>query len=102
MNVMKPQALKAIVDQCEDVAQVLKSLSHPVRLKVLCQIVEKEKTVGELTDFCEISQSAMSQFLARMKVEGMLQSRREGQHVYYSVSDAKLLKLLRALKEIYC
>lgn len=99
---MKSHSLKAIVEQCEDVSQVLKSLSHPVRLKVLCQVIEQERTVGELTEFCGISQSAMSQFLGRMKVDGMLSARREGHHVYYGVADSKLLKLLKALKEIYC
>ena len=82
-------------------SQVLKSLSHPVRLKILCQVVEGDKTVSELTEFCQISQSAMSQFLGRLKSEGILVSRREGHHVFYQVSDEKLFKLLRALKDIY-
>lgn len=99
---MKTHSLKAIIDECESVSQILKSLSHPVRLKILCQVIEKEKSVGDLTRLCEISQSSMSQFLGRMKEEGMLESRREGHHIYYRISDPKLLKLLRALKEIYC
>lgn len=99
---MKTHSLKAIIDECESVSQILKSLSHPVRLKILCQVIEKEKSVGDLTRLCEISQSSMSQFLGRMKEEGMLESHREGHHIYYRISDPKLLKLLRALKEIYC
>lgn len=99
---MKNQTLKLMIDQCESVSQVLKSLSHPVRLKILCQVIEGDKTVSELTQFCKISQSAMSQFLGRMKSEGILQSRREGQNVFYQVSDPKLIKVLRALKDIYC
>lgn len=93
---------RAIVQQCENVSGVIKSLAHPVRLKILCQLIEGEKTVNELTEFCDISQSAMSQFLGRMKSENMLKSRREGHFVYYSVSDAKLVRLLKAIKEIYC
>lgn len=92
----------AILSKCESVSQVLKSLSHPVRLKVLCQVIEQEKTVSELTEFCEVSQSAMSQFLGRMKEEGILECRREWNQVYYRISDPKLVRLLRALKEIYC
>jgi DNA-binding transcriptional ArsR family regulator len=73
-----------------------------VRLKILCQIMERERSVNELTEFCEISQSAMSQVLSRMKTEGMVVSRREHNFVYYSVADKKVLKLLQAIKEIYC
>lgn len=93
---------KAILDQCESVSQVLKSLSHPVRLKVLCQVIERERTVSELTEFCGISQSAMSQFLGRMKDEGIVESRRDWNQVYYKMADPKLVRLLRAIKEIYC
>lgn len=93
---------KAIVKQCDNVSAVLKSLAHPVRLKILCQIMEKERSVNELTEFCEISQSAMSQFLKRMKDEGIVNSRREQHFVFYSIADKKLVKFLRAIKEIYC
>jgi len=55
-----------------------------------------------LTDFCEITQSAMSQFLLRMKREGLLRSRRERQFVYYRIAESKLVNLLKAMKEIYC
>lgn len=99
-NAMKTTA--SLIKSCTRVSKVMKSLSHPVRLKVLCQLIEGEKTVNELVDFCNISQSAMSQFLARMKAEGMLLSRREGQCIYYRISDSKLVELLRAVKEIYC
>jgi DNA-binding transcriptional ArsR family regulator len=100
--ITKDPDIRAILKKCDDVSQTLKSLSHPVRLKVLCQVIEGERSVNELTEFCEISQSAMSQFLNRMRSEGILKSRREGSHVYYGVADPKLIRLLRAIKEIYC
>ena len=94
--------MKEILRNSESVSHTLKSLSHPVRLKVLCSVLDEEKTVNELTEFCEIPQSAMSQFLLRMKSEGILLSRKEGTFVYYSLADQKLKKLLKAIKEIYC
>ena len=94
--------MKEILEKSSEVSQVLKSLSHPVRLKVLCQVLEGEKTVNELTDFCGIAQSAMSQFLLRMKNEGILASRTEGTHVFYGLADPKIKKLLKSIKEIYC
>lgn len=99
---MNATITKAILKQCDTVSAVLKSLSHPVRLKILCHIMEQERSVNELTDFCEISQSAMSQFLNRMKAEGIVVSRREHNFVFYAVADKKLMKLLQAIKEIYC
>ena len=99
---MNAAATKAILKQCDVVSGILKALSHPVRLKILCHIMEKERSVNELTEFCGISQSAMSQFLNRMKNEGVVVSRREHNFMYYSVADKKLARLLQALKEIYC
>ena len=98
----KENVTKAILGRCEDVSQILRSLSHPVRLKVLCFVMDGEKSVSELTEFCDISQSAMSQFLNRMRAEGIVASRKDGTHVYYSIADSKIVKLLRAIKEIYC
>ena len=99
---MKAKDLKFILEKCDEVSGILKSLSHPVRLKVLCHTMEHERTVNELTEFCGISQSAMSQFLARMKDEGVLSSRRDGTFINYSLADPKLKKLLKAIKDIYC
>lgn len=99
---MKANVTRDLLEKCDEVSSLMKSLSHPVRLKVLCQVMDGERTVGELTDFCEISQSAMSQFLGRMKDEGLLDSRREGTSVYYRIVDPRLGKLLKAVRELYC
>lgn len=99
---MKRTDLNPILEKCEEVSGILKSLSHPVRLKVLCHLMEQERTVNELTEFCGISQSAMSQFLNRMKAEGVLSSRKHGTFVYHGVADPSIKKLLIAIKEIYC
>lgn len=99
---MKDADLTQMVKKCDEVSQLLKSLSHPIRLKVLCHILDGEKTVNELTAFCGISQSAMSQFLSRMKDEGVLNSRREGAYAYYSLGDPRIVKLMKTLKDIFC
>ena len=99
---MKETDVTQMVKKCDEVSQLLKSLSHPVRLKVLCHVLDGEKTVNELTEFCGISQSAMSQFLSRMKDEGVLTSRKEATYSYYSLGDPKIMKLMKALKDIYC
>jgi len=80
----------------------MKSLSHSVRLKILCCLLEQEQSVNTLAETCDISQPAMSQFLKRMKAEGIVSSRREQTFSYYSIADKNLLKLLRAVRDIYC
>jgi ArsR family transcriptional regulator len=99
---MKASDLKKMTERCDEVSGILKALSHPVRLKILCALIDQEKTVNELVDFAGISQSAMSQFLIRLKSEGVLSSRKEGTFVYYTLSDSKLKRLIESLREIFC
>ena len=81
---------------------MMKSLSHPVRLKILSQIAHSDKTVCELAEFCNISQSAMSQFLSRMREEGLIDSKKERTTVYYKVCNIKVHKLMLAINKIFC
>lgn len=93
---------KALFENCEMVSEVLKSLAHPTRLKLLCALIEKPQTVGELTAQCGASQSGTSQFLGRMKLEGVLESTREGNQVRYSIKNQNIKRLIKSLKDIYC
>ena len=97
----KKIALTQLVENCESTAKLLKSLAHPQRLQILCHLSESDKTVGELESLCGASQSAVSQFLGRMKSDGLVGSKREGQFVSYSVADPKVLQLIRALHKIF-
>jgi ArsR family transcriptional regulator len=90
-----------ILDHCDQVCLALKALSHPARLQVLWHLSENEKTVTELVDLCKTSQSAMSQFLTRLKHEELITSRKEGTFVYHGLKDTKLKQLLKVIKEIY-
>lgn len=98
---VKNKVARALLQQCEEVSQMLKSLAHPIRLKILCFLMNGEKSVNELTEFCGISQSAMSQFLNRMRKEKVIASRKEGTFVYYTISNPKVDRILKAIKESY-
>lgn len=87
---------------CDDVAALLRALAHPGRLLILGALQDGEKTVGELQDVCGLSQSQLSQFLARMKSERLLACRREGRFQYYFLADLKVRKLVRELQKLYC
>jgi DNA-binding transcriptional ArsR family regulator len=102
---MKTQALrsaKEMKQNCETVSQIMKTLAHPQRLMLLCHLSSGEKTVGDLEALCEISQSQVSQFLSRMKLEGLISSEKRGQFVYYWISEQKTKKLIKALYSIFC
>jgi DNA-binding transcriptional ArsR family regulator len=81
---------------------LLKAMSNPVRLLVLCQLAEGEKSVGELEKIVDVSQSALSQHLALLRQRGLVRFRRAGQTIYYSLSGPEAPALLAALYEVYC
>lgn len=95
-------SVKELAENCEETARLLKSLAHPQRLLILCHLSQGEKTVGELEKLCGASQSAVSQFLNRMKSEGLVTSERTGQFIRYRILDARVLKLIQALHKIFC
>ncbi|MCG9788791.1 ArsR/SmtB family transcription factor [Vibrio barjaei] len=85
-----------------DVADVLKTLSHPDRLFVLCQLVDGEQGAGQLQSNSNLSQSAFSQHLTVLKKAGLVDIRKESQHVYYSLKDERVVSLISQLHNLYC
>jgi len=81
---------------------LLKAMSNPVRLLVLCQLAEGEKSVGELERVVDVSQSALSQHLALLRARGIVASRRSGQTIFYSLAGREAPALLAALYEVFC
>ena len=88
--------------QSQVVAALLKQLSHPQRLLIMCSLVEGEKSVAEIEEACGASQSAVSQFLKHMRLHGLIESRRQGKQVYYKILDDRILKLMKSLYDIFC
>ena len=95
-------SLKKIATTCDEVCGVLRALSHPGRLLVLGHLTNSPKTVTELQELCDISQSQLSQFLNRMKAEGLVIDDRQGKFKYYRVSDPKIAELILSLQRIFC
>lgn len=82
-------------------ARGLKAVAHPERLRILCYLQSREATVTELVELTKMSQSAVSQHLAKMKAYGVLMDRREGNKAYYSVANKSFEGLVTALCAIY-
>lgn len=87
---------------CQEVSDLLRALSHPQRLMILGHLTQGAKTVKELTELCGISQSQLSQFVGRMKSEGLVSSERRGKFQYYAVADERLVQLIAVIQNIFC
>ena len=90
-------------ERAAEAALLLKLLANENRLLILCRLVaEREIAVGELADAVGLSQSALSQHLAKMREEGLVATRREAQTVFYRIADPNTRRVLALLKDIYC
>jgi ArsR family transcriptional regulator len=95
-------SIKKIKRSCDDVSALLKSMAHPQRLIILGYLASGEKTVTELVENVDISQSRISQFLIRMKADGLLECNRVGKYQYYKIADERLVELILVLQKKFC
>ncbi|WP_097176964.1 ArsR/SmtB family transcription factor [Phaeovulum vinaykumarii] len=91
-----------LVAQAETVANFLKALGHEGRLQILCFLSTGPKSVTELETLLDQRQSAVSQQLARLRHEGLVQTRREGQVIYYSILDPKVAETVALMNRLFC
>lgn len=94
--------LKKMEAAAERASALMKTLGHSDRLLILCNLAEDERAVGVLAEELDISQSSLSQHLARMRSEGLVETRREAQTIYYRLSDGEVRKLIKSLYQIFC
>ena len=80
----------------------LKALSHEGRMMILCQLASGEKSVTELEDLLSARQAAVSQQLARLRLEGLVTFRREGKAIYYKLADQRAVRLLEVVYDMFC
>lgn len=85
-----------------EAAQLLRALANPHRLLVLCTLAEGERSVGELNELVPLSQSALSQHLAVLREDGLVETRRDAQTIYYTLSKGPALTVINALHSVYC
>ena len=81
---------------------LMKTLGHSGRLMILCNLADGERAVGELARDLEMSQSSLSQHLARMRSEGLVDTRRESQTVFYRLRDGEARQVIEALYRTFC
>ncbi len=82
--------------------EFLKALSHPARLVILCRLAEGPLTVGELEEFLQLPQSAVSKQLARLRDDGLVDCRRDGRSITYTLTDGHTLRVISTLYDEFC
>lgn len=98
----KQETYYDLEDKLERAVYLLKSISNERRLLIVCSLCQKERSVGELEDIIKLSQSALSQHLARLRRDGIVKTRREAQTIYYSMKDDTAEEILQCLMRIFC
>ena len=94
--------LNAMREHAHEATRLLKALANDRRLMVLCLLSEGERSVGDLNEQLNISQSALSQHLAVLRDDGLVQTRRDAQTIYYALADGPAQRIIATLHDIYC
>jgi len=94
-----------LISKDEDIdraSRSLKAMSHPLRLKILCTLGDREISVQDIVEHVGTSQSNISQHLAILRDKGILASRKDANRVYYRVGDERTLRLISMMREVFC
>lgn len=92
----------ALAEAAEQASEFLKSLANPVRLRILCLLVQGESPVGDIAEKLAARQSLISQHLALLRKDGLVRPRRDGQTIFYALADERARKLIDVLYESFC
>lgn len=95
-------SVAALREKADHVASRLALVANSKRLLILCELVKGERSVGSLQSAVGLSQSALSQHLAKLREAGMVATRRESQTIHYRISDPDLEVLMAALYDAFC
>jgi DNA-binding transcriptional ArsR family regulator len=107
---MKPQNqsgpdafdVDALIGSAQEASGFLKALAHEARLLILCMLIEEEKSVTAIEEILSLRQPAISQQLARLRAEGLVETRREGKNVFYSLARPEVREVIGALHRAFC
>lgn len=94
--------LDLLMRRARKASNFLKALSHESRLLLLCLLAERERSVTELENILSLRQSAVSQQLARLRYDGMVDTRRDGKTIYYSLANDDVRRVIAVIYDIFC
>lgn len=96
------QQMQMMIDSALSAADFLKALAHEGRLLILCHLASGEKSVSDLEELLHYRQAAVSQQLARLRLEGLVKYRRDGKAIYYSLVDKRSRQVINLVYDIFC
>ena len=102
LDQVKPASADDMIAHAQEAASFLKALSHEGRLMILCHLVSGEKSVSELEELLGSRQAAVSQQLARLRIEGLVSTRRDGKAIYYSIGDQRVGRMVSLMFDLFC
>jgi DNA-binding transcriptional ArsR family regulator len=102
LSTATPIQKRELIDQARKASEMLKALSHESRLLILCILAEGEKSVSELEDIMDMPQSAVSQQLARLRFDGLVNTKRDGRNIYYSIASQEVSTVIETLHQLFC
>jgi len=86
----------------EKIAAMLKTMAHPIRLKILCLLQEKELSVGELREIVKTTNANVSQHLNILRNQGIIAFRKDANFIINRIGDPKILELIRTMRQLFC
>jgi len=89
-------------EDIERASRALKAMSHPLRLKILCALGDQEVSVQDIVTMVGTSQSNISQHLSILRDKAILMSRKDANRVFYRVGDARTLRLIAMMRDVFC
>ena len=99
---MRDEDVEKMMKNAQRASNFLKAISHEGRLMILCHLASGEKSVTELEDLLAARQSAVSQQLTRLRLEGLVTPRRDGKTIYYSLTDDRSKQIMEVVYELFC
>lgn len=97
-----PTRIDSFMSKARGASELLKALSHETRLLILCILSSGEKTVGEIEAILGLQQAVVSQQLARLRLEQLVKTRRDGRSIYYSIANPNVTEVVAVLYRLYC
>lgn len=94
--------MNELEEKVEGVAELLKSISHPIRLKILCLLQDREMTVGEIQEKVMTSGANISQHLTILRHQGVIESYKDANFIYNRIADERIINLMNTLQNLFC
>ncbi len=101
-SIDNPAHLEQMVYNAQEASEFLKALAHESRLLILCILADGEKSVSDLEAMLSQRQSTVSQQLARLRLDGLVTTRRDGKSIYYSLATEEVRTILNAVYQVFC